>query len=58
MTIQVEILQFLHYNPSSSRAEIAEALFAPLGVIKFLCAGISLALAVRQALSIRAAERG
>ena len=26
MTIQVEILQFLHYNPSSSRAEIAEAL--------------------------------
>lgn len=26
MTIQVEILQFLHYNPSSSRVEIAEAL--------------------------------
>lgn len=26
MTIQVEILQFLHYNPSSSRVEIAKAL--------------------------------
>ena len=26
MTIQVEILQFLHYNPSSSRAEIAAGL--------------------------------
>lgn len=26
MTIQVEILQFLHYNPLSSRVEIAEAL--------------------------------
>lgn len=26
MTIQVEILQFLHYNPSSSRVEIATAL--------------------------------
>ena len=26
MTIQVEILQFLHYNPSSSRAEIAASL--------------------------------
>lgn len=26
MTIQVEILQFLHYNPSSSRAEIAAVL--------------------------------
>ena len=26
MTTQVEILQFLHYNPSSSRVEIAEAL--------------------------------
>ena len=26
MTIQVEILQFLHYNPSSNRVEIAEAL--------------------------------
>ena len=26
MTIQVEILQFLHYNPSSSRVEIAAAL--------------------------------
>ena len=26
MTIQVEILQFLHYNPSSSRAEIATGL--------------------------------
>lgn len=26
MTIHVEILQFLHYNPSSSRVEIAEAL--------------------------------
>lgn len=26
MTIQVEILQFLHYNPSSSRADIALAL--------------------------------
>lgn len=26
MTIQVEILQFLHYNPSSSRVEIAESL--------------------------------
>ena len=26
MTIQVEILQFLHYNPSSSRVEIASGL--------------------------------
>ena len=26
MTTQVEILQFLHYNPSSNRVEIAEAL--------------------------------
>lgn len=26
MTIQVEILQFLHYNPSSSRVEIAAGL--------------------------------
>ena len=26
MTTQVEILQFLHYNPSSSRVEIAAAL--------------------------------
>jgi len=26
MTIQVEILQFLHYNPSSSRVEIADGL--------------------------------
>ena len=26
MTIQVKILQFLHYNPSSSRVEIAGAL--------------------------------
>ena len=26
MTIQVEILHFLHYNPSSSRVEIAAAL--------------------------------
>ena len=28
MTIQVEILQFLHYNPSSSRVEIAAGLSA------------------------------
>ena len=26
MTIQVEILQFLHYNPSSSRVEISAGL--------------------------------
>ena len=26
MTIQIEILQFLHYNPSSTRVEIAAGL--------------------------------